>query len=69
MTAQERVNSKPFDLKEVMDALYGIEAEEEFSTFMRGRDVRRKAMDSELAKVPGEKKTYSSFGKLKKINF
>lgn len=69
MNAQKQINSIPFDLKEATDALYGIEAEEEFSTFMRGRDVRRKAADSELTKVPGEKKTYHSFGNLKKISF
>lgn len=69
MNVQQKVNPIPFDLKEVMDILYGIEAEEEFSTFMRGRDVRRKATDSELTKVPGEKKTYHTFGNLKKINF
>lgn len=43
-----KTNLVPFDVKEVTDVLAGVSSEEDFGSFMRERDVRRRALPEEL---------------------
>ncbi len=60
----------PLDVKEVTDVLAGVHAEEDYGSFMRGRDVRRRALPEELPEdINGEPTLNASFGNFRKINF
>lgn len=64
-----KANLVPFDVKEVTDVLAGVHAEEDFGSFMRERDVRRRALPEELDDdIHGEPKDSTSFRNLRKIN-
>lgn len=65
-----KVNLVPFDVKEITDVLAGMRAEEDFGSFMRERDVRRRALPEELDDdIHGEPEDSTSFCNLRKINF
>lgn len=60
----------PFDVKEVTDVLAGVQEEEDFGSFMRGRDIRRSALPAELPDdINKEPEQSTSFGNLRKITF
>ena len=64
------VNTVPFDVKEITDLIAGIRYEEEFGSFMRERDVRRRALPEELDDdIYGEPEDSTSFDNLRKIDF
>ncbi len=64
-----KTNLVPFDVKEVTDVLAGVSSEEDFGSFMRERDVRRRALPEELdANIYGEPKDSTSFHNLRKID-
>lgn len=68
MVVTVKTKPVPFDAKEITDALVGVRTEEEYGSFIRSRDIRRKALPEELPKaLDGKPKQSTSFGNLKKI--
>ena len=50
--------------------LAGVHPNEDFGSFMRDRDIRRKALPEELDEnINGEPEEITSFANLRKINF
>ena len=41
-----------FDMKQVTDALFGIYPDEDYGSFIRNRDLRRKEVEKELKHIP-----------------
>ncbi len=67
MVIPEKAKTVPFDVKQVTDVLFGIHSDEDYSSFMRGRDLRRKALEEELKPIPEGLKNYRTFDNLMEI--
>ncbi len=56
-----------FDFKQFTDIIFGIHPNEDYGSFMRSRDLRRKAFPEELREVPKELSNYRTFDNLMEI--
>ena len=68
MKTPKETKPVPFDKKEILDTLYGI-TEEDYSAFMRDRDLRRRVTNENLKTAQTNEESYLTFGNLKKIQF
>lgn len=68
MVIPKETKAVPFDKKEILDTLYGIK-EEDYSAFMRDRDLRRHTTNEKLKTKPTEEEAYLTFANLRTIDF
>lgn len=54
-------------MKQVTDVLFGIYPDEDYGSFMRSRDLRRKALEEELKPIPENLENYRTFDNLMEI--
>lgn len=54
-------------MKQVTDALFGIYPDEDYGSFIRNRDLRRKALEKELKPIPENLENYRIFDNLMEI--
>lgn len=64
MVTPKNIKTVPLDLKQVTDVLFGIHSNEDYGSFMRNRDLRRKALDKELRPIPEGMDNYRTFDNL-----
>ena len=57
----------PLDTKQVTDIIFGIHPNEDYGSFMRSRDLRRKALPEELRDLPKELSDYRNFDNLMEV--
>ena len=67
MLIPKKTKNVPFDIKQVTDVLFGIHPDEDYGSFIRSRDLCRKALEEELKPIPEGLENYRTFDNLMEI--